>query len=57
MTALARLAPGHVTTVRAAIFDHLSSEQTRAFTEICEIVLATLTDPQGPATTGLPWRR
>ncbi|MER6273753.1 MarR family winged helix-turn-helix transcriptional regulator [Streptomyces sp. NPDC001797] len=57
MAALARIAPGHVTTVRAAIFDHLSSEQTRAFTEICETILAALTDPQGPATTGLPWRR
>ncbi|MER6274131.1 hypothetical protein [Streptomyces sp900105755] len=38
-------------------FDHLSSEQTRAFTEIRETVLSALTDPHGPATAGPPWRR
>ncbi|MGY5010479.1 hypothetical protein ACWCY6_20740 [Streptomyces sp. 900105755] len=37
--------------------DHLSGEQTRAFTEICETVLSTLTDPHGPAAAGPPWRR
>ena len=57
MAALERIAPGHVTTVRAAVFDHLTSEQTRSFRQICEAILTALTDPHGPAATGLPWRR
>ncbi|MDN0199829.1 MarR family transcriptional regulator [Streptomyces sp. S.PNR 29] len=57
VAALERTAPGHVSTVRAAVFDHLTAEQTRCFAEICETILNALTDPHGPATTGLPWRR
>ncbi|MBO4259225.1 MarR family winged helix-turn-helix transcriptional regulator [Streptomyces griseorubiginosus] len=57
MAALEKTAPGHVSTVRAAVFDHLTAEQTRHFAEVCETILAALTDPDGPVTTGLPWRR
>ncbi|MEY9841758.1 MarR family winged helix-turn-helix transcriptional regulator [Streptacidiphilus sp. EB103A] len=58
MTALEQTAPGHVATVRAAVFDHLTPEQTRQLGEICETILAALTDPQGvAATTAPPWRR
>ncbi|MGI5286491.1 MarR family winged helix-turn-helix transcriptional regulator [Nonomuraea polychroma] len=57
MTALERIAPGHVATVRAAVFDRLTPEQTRYFGEICETILAALTDSHGPATAEPPWRR
>ncbi|MGP3916568.1 MarR family winged helix-turn-helix transcriptional regulator [Nonomuraea sp. 10N515B] len=58
VTALERIAPGHVATVRAAVFDRLTPEQTRNFGEICETILAALTDSHGPASiTEPPWRR
>ena len=54
--ALDRAAPGHVATVRAAVFDRLDPEQVRVFGEVCEIVLAGLSDPERPQEE-LPWRR
>ena len=57
MAAVERTAPGHVNTVRAAVFDRLTTQQARYFAEICETILGALTDPHGPAATGLPWRR
>jgi DNA-binding MarR family transcriptional regulator len=54
---LERAAPGHVATVRAAVFDRLSAEQVRAFGEVCELVLAGLAGPDRPAAADLPWRR
>jgi DNA-binding MarR family transcriptional regulator len=56
MTALENAAPGHVATVRAAVFDRLTPEQIQAFGEACETVLAGLTAPDGPITNP-PWRR
>ncbi|MER7479094.1 MarR family transcriptional regulator [Streptomyces sp. NPDC126510] len=58
LSALERAAPGHVATVRAAVFDRLTPEQASAFGEACEILLAGLTGPGRPASSsGLPWRR
>lgn len=58
MTVLENAAPGHVATVRTAVFDRLSPEQVRAFGEICETILAGLTGPDRPiASADLPWRR
>ncbi|MFD8389882.1 hypothetical protein ACFV2N_11940 [Streptomyces sp. NPDC059680] len=54
MAALERIAPGHVTTVRAAVFDHLTSERTRTLSEKCEKILAASHRPPPPATMGLP---
>ncbi len=42
--ALATAAPGHVTEVRAAVFDRLSSTQVGQLREICDTLLADL-DP------------
>ena len=57
-TVLEQAAPGHVATVRAAVFDRLSPEQVRAFGEICETILDGLTGPDRPnAAADLPWRR
>ncbi|MEU5265478.1 hypothetical protein [Amycolatopsis sp. NPDC021455] len=42
--------------MRAAVFDRLDPEQVRVFGEVCEIVLAGLSDPDRPAAE-LPWRR
>lgn len=58
MAVLGRAAPGHVATVRAAVFDRLSPEQVHAFGEVCRTVLVGLTGPDRPiASTDLPWRR
>lgn len=56
LSTLERAAPGHVATVRAAVFDRLDAEQVRVFGEVCEIVLAALSGPDRPAGD-LPWRR
>lgn len=58
MTVLEHAAPGHVATVRAAVFDRLSPDQVHAFGEICQTILAGLTGPDRPsASADLPWRR
>ncbi|MBY8876747.1 MarR family winged helix-turn-helix transcriptional regulator [Actinacidiphila acidipaludis] len=49
-----RTAPGHVTAVRAAIFDRLSDEQTRQLAEISRIIADGLHGPEG---ADVPWRR
>jgi len=49
-----RTAPGHVSAVRAAIFDRLSSEQTAQLTEISRIIADGLHGPEG---TDVPWQR
>ena len=56
-TAVVDAAPGHVATVRAAVFDRLSPDQVRAFGEVCETILTGLTGPDRPADANLPWRR
>ncbi|WP_030617129.1 MarR family winged helix-turn-helix transcriptional regulator [Streptomyces sclerotialus] len=53
MKVLQEAAPGHVATVRAALFDRLSPEQVRQLAEICRSVADGL-QPQG---ADLPWLR
>jgi DNA-binding MarR family transcriptional regulator len=56
LSTLERAVPGHVATVRAAVFDRLDDEQIRAFGEICEIIVSALSGPDRPKGD-LPWRR
>jgi DNA-binding MarR family transcriptional regulator len=49
-----RTAPGHVTAVRAAIFDRLSGEQTAQLAEISKIIADGL---HGPESGDVPWLR
>jgi DNA-binding MarR family transcriptional regulator len=58
MALLERVAPGHVETVRTAIFDHLTPEQVRQLDEICgTITRAIQGGNSGAAGEDLPWRR
>ncbi|MCD7444980.1 MarR family transcriptional regulator [Streptomyces lincolnensis] len=58
MTVLERTAPGHVETVRASLFDHLTEEQVGQLEEICTgITLALEGDTTRPAMDDVPWRR
>lgn len=57
MEALERAVPGHVATVRASVFDHLTPAQARRFGQACETILAALTGPDRPGAADLPWRR
>lgn len=60
MALLERTAPGHVETVRKAVFDHLSPEQIGQFEEICAAIAGAIQggDPQAAAgSDDLPWRR
>lgn len=50
---LEKAAPGHVSAVRAALFDRLSPEQVRQLADICRTVADGL-QPQG---ADLPWLR
>lgn len=52
MAVLERTAPGHVETVRAAIFDHLTPEQVRQMEEISAGIVRALEEPED-----VPWRR
>ncbi|WP_329300509.1 MarR family transcriptional regulator [Streptomyces sp. NBC_00659] len=55
---LERVAPGHVETVRTAIFDHLTPEQVRQLDEICgTITRAIQGGNSGAPGEDLPWRR
>ena len=58
MALLERTAPGHVETVRAALFDSLTPEQVGQLEEICTGIARGLQgdDPQAPPDA-LPWRR
>ncbi|WP_327728906.1 MarR family transcriptional regulator [Streptomyces sp. NBC_00487] len=60
MALLERTAPGHVETVRKAVFDHLSAEQISQFEEICAAIATAIQGGEPQATAGsddLPWRR
>ncbi|WP_328450798.1 MarR family transcriptional regulator [Streptomyces sp. NBC_00386] len=58
MALLERVAPGHVETVRTAIFDHLTPEQVRQLDEICgTITRAIQGGNSGAPGEDLPWRR
>lgn len=56
---LATAAPGHVTAVRRAVFDHLTREQIRQFADVCEAVTDAVTraGDEDAYPAGLPWRR
>jgi DNA-binding MarR family transcriptional regulator len=58
MAVLERTAPGHVETVRASLFDHLTEEQVGQLEEICSgIARALEEDGARPTPDDLPWRR
>ena len=60
MALLERTAPGHVETVRKAVFDHLDPEQISQFEEICAAIATAIQGGDPRAATGaddLPWRR
>ncbi|KOV93896.1 MarR family winged helix-turn-helix transcriptional regulator [Streptomyces sp. NRRL B-3648] len=58
MAVLERTAPGHVETVRAALFDRLTPEQVAQLEEICTGIAHGLQDADAGSGTGdLPWRR
>lgn len=60
MALLERTAPGHVETVRRAVFDHLTPEQVGQLEEICAGIAAALQGEGGDRPSGadeLPWRR
>ncbi len=42
---LEQAAPGHVATVRVAVFDRVTPEQAHTLGDVCEIILDGLTDP------------
>ena len=59
MAVLERTAPGHVETVRAAVFDHLSEEQVERLEEISSAIVRALEGAETPRPTSdeVPWRR
>ncbi|EPD56521.1 MarR family winged helix-turn-helix transcriptional regulator [Streptomyces sp. HGB0020] len=58
MAVLERTAPGHVETVRASFFDHLSKEQVGQLEEIFAQVAGALAEGGSrPTPDEVPWRR
>lgn len=58
MAVLERAAPGHVETVRSALFEHLTPEQVGQLEEIFTGVAGALQGDGGKAASDdLPWRR
>jgi DNA-binding MarR family transcriptional regulator len=58
MTVLERTAPGHVETVRASLFDHLSEEQVGQLEEIFGQIAGALAEGDSrPTPDEVPWRR
>ncbi|MEU5275827.1 MarR family winged helix-turn-helix transcriptional regulator [Streptomyces asoensis] len=57
MAALENLAPGHVETVRSALFDRLTPEQVGQLEEIFTQVVLGFQDADEAAPQELPWRR
>ncbi|GEC08302.1 MarR family transcriptional regulator [Streptomyces spinoverrucosus] len=58
MAVVERLAPGHVETVRATLFDHLSPQQVGQLEEIFTRVAQALQEEAGRGAAGdVPWRR
>lgn len=56
--AVERLAPGHVRTVRATLFDHLTPEQVGQLEEIFTGVARALQGEDADGASGdMPWRR
>ncbi|MFF3890407.1 MarR family winged helix-turn-helix transcriptional regulator [Streptomyces sp. NPDC001914] len=58
MSLVERIAPGHVATVRAAVFDRLTAEQVGQLEEICDAITLAI-QGSDPAAGGedLPWQR
>ncbi|UXY20680.1 MarR family transcriptional regulator [Streptomyces cynarae] len=55
---LERTAPGHVDTVRSAVFDHLTEEQVAQLEAICSRITEALQQDEERSACGeLPWRR
>ncbi|NGO06954.1 MarR family transcriptional regulator [Streptomyces sp. HC44] len=58
MATLERAAPGHVETVRASLFEHLTPQQVEQLEEICTgVARAIQGDGAQAASDDLPWRR
>ncbi|MFF0136732.1 MarR family winged helix-turn-helix transcriptional regulator [Streptomyces sp. NPDC005227] len=58
MDLVERTAPGHVATVRAAVFDRLTAEQVGQLEEICGAITRAIQDEDSAARgEDLPWRR
>lgn len=59
MALLERAAPGHVETVRRAVFDHLAPEQVAELERICTGIAHAIEEGRARATESeeLPWRR
>ncbi|MGW4905017.1 MarR family winged helix-turn-helix transcriptional regulator [Streptomyces sp. NPDC004270] len=60
LAVLERAAPGHVETVRAAVFDHLSAEQVTQLEEISSVIARALEGDAAtprPTSDEVPWRR
>ncbi|MFF4832229.1 MarR family winged helix-turn-helix transcriptional regulator [Streptomyces sp. NPDC001315] len=58
MATLERTAPGHVETVRASLFEHLTPEQVGQLEEIFTGVTRALQDDEArPTADDVPWRR
>ena len=59
MAVLERTAPGHVETVRAAVFDQLSEAQVDQLEEISSAIARALEGSETPRPTSdeVPWRR
>jgi hypothetical protein len=58
MAVLERTAPGHVETVRASLFDHLSEDQVGQLEEICAQIAGALDEGGSrPTPDEVPWRR
>ncbi|MFJ4469690.1 MarR family winged helix-turn-helix transcriptional regulator [Streptomyces sp. NPDC089424] len=58
MATIERLAPGHVRTVRATLFDHLTPQQVGQLEEIFTGVAQALQgEDEGGASGDVPWRR
>ncbi|MER5749584.1 MarR family transcriptional regulator [Streptomyces sp. NPDC002088] len=58
MATLERTAPGHVETVRASLFDHLTPEQVGQLEEIFTGITRALQDDEArPTADDVPWRR
>ncbi|MCW7947033.1 MarR family transcriptional regulator [Streptomyces hygroscopicus] len=58
MALLERTAPGHVETVRASVFDHLTTEEVAQLEAICNRITQALQSGEERSACGaLPWRR
>ncbi|MDN0199520.1 MarR family transcriptional regulator [Streptomyces sp. S.PNR 29] len=57
LAVLERTAPGHVETVRASLFDHLTAEQVGQLEQICTGITQALQGGARAAQDDVPWLR